>query len=147
MAPFCIIGQMSENIISGQNEEFPLLSKKINVCTSNKNRSDKHTNQYHFCVYCEKQFQDISRHISRLHKNESDVARNLNMNKKSKICRKAWLALVNKGDFSRNFSVLQDGHGEIIPKYRKRNEENIHQYVPCSKCRGMYTKSSLWKHQ
>ena len=41
---------MSENIISGQSEEFPLLSKKINVCTSNKNRSDKCTNTISVCI-------------------------------------------------------------------------------------------------
>ena len=103
----------------------------------------------HSCVYCEKLYDNIARHMERMHSDQNEVAKILNFPKGSKERRVAWGELVNKGDYNHNRNALSRGTGVIIPKYRPRakGSENASIYLPCQFCYGMYIKSDLWKHQ
>ena len=90
----------------------------------------------------------MARHLELAHNNEIEVAKILTLPKRSKERRKAWGLLVNKGDFSHNYEVLESGKGTIIPKYRVNEEEkDVKSFLPCQYCHGMYTRTELWRHQ
>ncbi|KAH3690236.1 hypothetical protein DPMN_192404 [Dreissena polymorpha] len=91
--------------------------------------------------------QNIARHYERQHSEELEVGRILALTPKTKERRNMWEVLVNKGDFNHNFAVLEKGHGQIIPKYRKTEESEISSLLPCQFCSGLYKKKDLWKHQ
>ena len=57
--------------------------------------------------------------------------------------------MVNKGDFNHNYSVIENGSGCIIPRYRARATQlsQTSDYVPCEYCWAMYINTDLWKHQ
>lgn len=99
-------------------------------------------------LFCEKLYPNIARHLSNKHSAEHEVAKILVLPKKSKLRRKAWEELVNRGDFSHNYHVIDKGYGMVIPKYRsKKGNENVRSLIPCQSCRGFYKKSDLWKLQ
>ena len=98
------------------------------------------------CLYFEKQISKMARHLEQVHSDELEVAKVLNLTKKSKERR---AALVNKGDFNHNYSVIENGSGCIIPRYRARPTQlsQTSDYVPCEYCWAMYVNTDLWKHQ
>ena len=61
----------------------------------------------HSCLYCEKQISKMARHLEQVHADELEVAKVLNLTKKFKERKAAWAALVNKGDFNHNYSVIK----------------------------------------
>jgi hypothetical protein len=78
------------------------ICKKITVLKCGENSKGNRNNKVHACVFCEKMFTNIARHMSLKHHNEAEVARILTHPKKSKERRKMWDSLVKKGDFSHN---------------------------------------------
>nr|XP_022296603.1 uncharacterized protein LOC111106281 isoform X2 [Crassostrea virginica] len=130
---------------------FPLLDsgeKKIIFQEAKKTTTGKYDNKKHSCLFCEKVLANMARHYTLVHFNEPQVAKILILPKKSKERRQLWEKLVNNGDFEHNYSVIEKGHGVIIPKYRKESSESVvlKDYVPCFHCKGMYKKTDLWKH-
>lgn len=124
------------------------MNKTVTVLTPGKNSKGKRSNKCHSCVFCEVFSSNIARHMSLKHQNEVEVAKILMLPKKSKERRKMWDILVKKGDFAHNYSILQKGHGILIPKYRSRKPApNTKDYLPCQYCKGFYKKLDLWKHQ
>ena len=75
---------------------------------------------------------------------EAEVAHCLSLERGSKERRKQWGILVNKGDFEYNMTCFDTGEAPI-PKYRSKSV-NIHDLLPCSKCKGMYQKKQLSAH-
>ena len=92
-------------------------------------------------------YQNIARHLTIVHKEESDVARILNLTKKSAERRKAWDGLVSQEDFNHNYTVLEKWKGVVIPKYHNVEGANARRYIPCEHCKGFYSKNDLWRHQ
>ena len=132
------------------SELFPLLNNNptIRLLKSAKNSKGKLANKPHACVFCQKMYQNIARHLTLVHKDESDVARILNLTKNSKERRKAWEVLVNQGDYSHNYTVREQGQGLIVPKYRSEDGQDACKYLPCEYCKGFYSNlSDLWRHQ
>ena len=64
---------------------------------------------------------------------------------KSPERRKAWVKLINDGDYNHNFKVLQSKKGTIIPRYRGVGS-NIDKLVPCHSCKGLFRKTKLSIH-
>ena len=104
-------------------------------------------NKVHACVYCEQLLPNIARHLTLVHAGEVEVGRILSFHKGSKERRKLWEVLVNKGDFHHNYEVIKKGSGMVIPKYRKKEEPLIKGCVPCAHCKGMYTRTELYRHE
>jgi integrase len=133
---------------SENSEEFPMLDGKKNQLSfqgTQKNQNGNIRNKIHACLFCEKLFPNIARHIERVHNKELEVSKILMHPKRSKERRRMWEKLVNKGDFSHNISVLQSGNGMVIPKKRSENC-SVKDLVPCEKCKALYRKKDLWKH-
>ena len=136
-----------------ESQVFPKLcaskqENKISIQKAGKNSKGNIDNKKHACVFCEKLFPNIARHLEKKHKNEKEVVQILLEKKKSKERRAMWSALVNKGDFAHNFSVLEEGKGTIISKYRSKKEDPVvKDYLPCQYCRGFYKRDDLWRHQ
>ena len=130
---------------------YPQLSyqvKKVNILKSGVNSRGNLDNKRHSCVFCEKMYPNIARHLSLKHSNEPNVAKILVLRKKSKERRKLWEELVNRGDFAHNYKVLEKGSGLVIPKYRTPgNEQMVKDYIPSQVCRAFYKSKDMWKHQ
>ena len=110
---------------------------------------EKRSKKCHYCVYCEKQFQKLPRHLETMHYNEKQAREALNLPKNSKERKKALLAIQHLGDYNHNYKVCETGNGVLVPKYRLRddNERTYRDYVPCEYCYGLYVGELLWKHQ
>ena len=100
-----------------------------------------------FCLYFEKGYFKIARHLEDMHSSEIDVARALAAPKGR--CRQTLAQLRNKGNLNHNFECRGKGKGILVPKYRPRNgvEKNYQNYSTCTKCLGMYGRCLLWKHR
>lgn len=147
------VDKSSEECENDESMIFPVLSQsfenKITFQIAGTNSKGNLSNKLHSCVYCGKLLSNIARHLSLRHHSEQEVTKILLLPKKSKERRKLWEELVNKGDFSHNYNVIENGHGMIIPKYRLggNKEAQLKNYVPCSSCKAYYKKDDLWKHQ
>lgn len=132
------------------SQVFPIFDgtekeKKITFMKAQKNR---YSNKRHACLFCEKFMPNMARHLQLKHHNEPEVAKILMLPRRSRERRNLWSALVNKGNFNHNYSVIEKGRGTIIPKYTRSNpcNPNIKDYVPCFHCKGFYKRADLWKH-
>lgn len=125
--------------------EFPALDKVI-VQTSGKSKGKKRTGKKQCCVYCEKMDLKISRHMEIHHRDESEVAKILCLQKGSKERKNAWGLLAAKGNNLHNLKVREEGVGILIPKYRQSASQNTEKYLSCEFCRGLFVQTDLWKH-
>lgn len=140
---------------SGQEQDnssdvFPVLPKNVTVMKARKNTNNRRDNKADACLFCEENalHQNIARHMSRAHANETEVVKILLLKKGSKERRRAWRTVINKGNFAHNISVLEKKSGVIIPKYRARSEDpDAEKYIPCDMCHAFFSKGDLWKHQ
>ena len=103
----------------------------------------------HFCLYCDKGFSKIARHLEQRHSTEFDVVKALSFDKNSKNRQQAWSDLRNRGNFNHNYSCREQGEGLLVPKYRSRKDSEtlVEDYTTCSTCFGLYVKRRLWLHQ
>lgn len=137
----------SDESESGESCVYPELSKTLNFQESKLNSKGNLNNKKHACLFCEKLFPNIARHITNKHASELDVAKILLLPKKSKQRRMAWQKLVNKGDYAHNYSVLEANNGTAIPRYRSRKQQERSNFVFCYSCKALYKKKDLWKHK
>ncbi|XP_042570824.1 serine/threonine-protein kinase OSR1-like [Cyprinus carpio] len=99
-----------------------------------------------FCLYCQKPYAKITRHLIQKHSREDEVAKALSC-KQGSTMRNLFLTKVrNMGNYHHNSSVLSSGKGEIIPKRQATYVSTATDYLPCKFCFAMYTKTSLWRH-
>jgi len=98
------IATFSENSVSVplEEEQYMIVSP-----TLKKDDGSRSYNKKHFCFYCKKFVQKMSRHLWRKHQDESDVAKAFSLPKNSKE-RKLQLDYIrNKGNFEHNSHVLE----------------------------------------
>ena len=78
----------------------------------------------HCCLYCNKMYHQMARHLTQCHSNEIDVAKVLLALKKgSKARRIRFSQILHKGDFAHNHQVIEKNHGVLIPKYRFKEKK------------------------
>jgi hypothetical protein len=65
------------------------------------------------------------------HSEEVEVAKIMNLKKKSKERKNAWINLASKGNFAHNQKVKEKGCGLPIPKYRPDINAADSKYLPC----------------
>ena len=99
----------------------------------------------HCCKFCSKFVLKTSTHFQNVHSKEPEVAKILAMEKGSKICRRAWIALQDEGDYLHNVSVLEKRSGFVIPKYRTKTKR-VEDLLACCHCKGLYRKNLLSVH-
>ena len=99
----------------------------------------------HSCTYCGQIKQNMGRHLELVHDEEPDVAKIIKFTKNSAERCIAFDGLLKEGDFKHNNTVLKEGKGVVIPKYRSVEGANV-RYIPCEYCKGFYSKNGM-RHQ
>lgn len=99
------------------------------------------------CIFCEKKVTNFTRHITRNHETEIEVARYLSLKKGSKERQILADQLRKRENFLCNV-----GAEEIIKPVRRPNKFSTTQscaanYLPCKYCFGLYKKNYLHRHE
>ena len=111
----------------------------------------------YFCVFCEKAFLKITRHLEDIHKSETEVARLINLavnsedseetkKLKTKLRKQISDSLRQKGTFNHNIKVLNQGFGEITVKRCPVKETAYTEFLPCEFCLQFYFRKDLHRH-
>lgn len=143
---------------SAEQKRKKLQSDKIVVQTVAKEYKGKRDySKKHCCYYCGKYRTKMSRHLTKRHRSESEVASmpelptdnsDLTLEEIRDIEKKRRLAqdkLRNLGDFYGNVETIANNKGTLI--VGKRNKHvSPHDYLPCSFCYVFYLKTELWRH-
>lgn len=119
---------------------------KLQLC---KNAAGKRVwDKMHFCVFCEKGYTNLTKHLLRKHKNEPELLQINSMSLNSKVRKDALLKLRNTGDYKHNLEILKKGNGTIITYSRKEGDKHsADDYLPCEDCFGFFSREFLWKHR
>lgn len=99
-----------------------------------------------YCLYCEKPYTKITRHLKQKHSDKPDVARALAHRKGSTMHCLLLTKVRNMGNYNHNNSVLSSGKGQIIPKRQAISPSAASDYLPCKFCFAMYVRTDLWRH-
>ncbi|KAL5244632.1 hypothetical protein ACI65C_012042 [Semiaphis heraclei] len=98
------------------------------------------------CIFCEKNVTNFTRHITRKHTSEIEVARYLSFPQGSKDRKILADQLRKRGNFLCNV-----GSEQVIKPVRRPNEfstiSNAADYLPCKHCYGLYKKKYLYRHE
>lgn len=129
-----------------QDEEISSATKPISVLKTHNTKKRK-WDKKHYCVYCMKKFAKLPRHFEQVHENEVEVAKALSYKKGSKIRKRQFDLLRNKGNHSHNLDVLKAGKGSLIPARRCAYEVPHQDLLPCDVCFGYFARRDLWKHK
>jgi len=144
-----------------QNKETITLAKDSQVQNSSTSKvtikscsksveGKKLWDKKHYCVYCEKAFAKLPRHLESIHKHELDVIKLRSLDRRVKeqcVARNKIIdALRKKGDYSHNLRVLESDHGEVVTKKSLSKVKDNDAYLPCQHCLGFYLKVDLYRH-
>ncbi|XP_052456360.1 uncharacterized protein LOC128016052 isoform X26 [Carassius gibelio] len=137
------IATYSENNVSVplEEEQYIIVSP-----TLKKDDGSRSYNKKHFCFYCRKFVQKMSRHLWRKHQDELDVAKAFSFPKNSKE-RKLQLDYIrNKGNFEHNSHVLETQKGKLIPCKQPGKKSEGHKFAHCIHCYGLFSRRAMWRH-
>ncbi|KAH3710911.1 hypothetical protein DPMN_070409 [Dreissena polymorpha] len=119
---------------------------KVIVATSGSANGKGRSHKTQCYIYCEKLDYKLHRHLEQQHSNEIEVAKILNMPKRSKERKQAWAAITAKGNNLHITKVKEKGVGILIPKYRQSKEQDRKKYLSCEFCRMLIILTDLCKH-
>ena len=130
---------------------------KIKVKCSNTKNGKRAWDKRHFCVYCERPYFKIARHLEDKHKKELEVDTllqllpdekdsNETLKTKRKLRMSGFLKLRKRGDYNHNIYVLQKGTGELVVERCPPQEVPYTSYLPCEHCLSFYFKKDLHRH-
>ena len=116
------------------------------IPTTNNKGERKYDKRY-YCMYCQKSFAKLPRHLRKTHKDEQYVIEYLEA--KSKREKKKILERIrNIGNHLHNRQVLLNGNGELFVKYRPTNPGiSCDEFSPCPNCFGYFRRKDLWRHK
>ncbi|KAK2565527.1 hypothetical protein P5673_010614 [Acropora cervicornis] len=100
----------------------------------------------HMCMFCEQQFQKLSRHQRRRHKEEPSVAAAMKMKDGSDEQILAFEKIRLLGDYHHNCNVLALGEGELIVVRNPSKPTSQAKFLPCPHCLGFFEGDALWRH-
>ncbi|XP_029934175.1 uncharacterized protein LOC115378143 [Myripristis murdjan] len=133
----------TDQIVHGGNPQQEVsMEVKMSSNTGHQRIYDKKN----YCLYCEKPFVKITRHLKQKHSNKAEVAQALAHKQGSAMHNLLLSKVRNKGNYYHNCSVLSSGKGQIIPKRQATYPSTATDYLPCKFCFAMYVKTDLWRH-
>ncbi|KAF6728633.1 N-lysine methyltransferase SETD8-A, partial [Oryzias melastigma] len=103
-------------------------------------------NKRQYCLYCQKGFIKIARHLERAHPKKPEVAQAMALPKGSKERRLHLEHLRNRGNFSHNVEVMNTGTGTLVPRKLPQNDQQTQDFLHCSYCQGLFRKEIIWRH-
>ena len=101
----------------------------------------------HFCLYCNKAFLNLARHLEFVHSTEKEVIEFSRMIPRCQERLKAVSILRNRGNFIHNLEVLRKQEGILIVTRRPMVETHATHFYPCPMCLGFYSKCELHRHR
>ncbi|XP_027879835.1 carbon catabolite-derepressing protein kinase-like [Xiphophorus couchianus] len=132
----------TEQHSNGSNSQQCKITVKMSSNTAHQRIYDKKN----YCLFCEKPYAKITRHLKQKHSHQPDVAKALAHRKGSKMQSLLLAKVANMGNYEHNCSVLSSGEGQIIPKRQATHQSAGTNYLPCKFCFAMYVKTDLWRH-
>ena len=98
------------------------------------------------CMFCKEQFQKLSRHQRRRHKEEPSVAAAIKMKAGSDEQILAFEKIHLLGDYHHNCNILALGEGELIVVQNPSILKSEAKFLPCPHCLGFFKGDELWRH-
>ena len=131
------------NTDSQVNSEVDASHNIVVMMTSNS--VHRQYDKVSFCYFCHKPQSKLCRHLTRKHKNESEVEEYCMEADKTKKNIKM-LKLRNLGNHVHNQRVVTEGKGDFVVIHRPNDEADFRKYVACRYCYGYLSKQAIWKH-
>ncbi|KAH3710887.1 hypothetical protein DPMN_070383 [Dreissena polymorpha] len=141
--------QTTDGDIVYESDKLCVINEPLNkviVATSGSANGKGRSQKDQCYIYCEKLDYKLHTHLEQQHSNEIEVAKILNMPKRSKERRQAWAAITAKGNNLHITKVKEKGVGILIPKYRQSKEQDRKKYLSCEFCRMLIISTDLYKH-
>ncbi|XP_051800033.1 uncharacterized protein LOC110969108 isoform X1 [Acanthochromis polyacanthus] len=121
--------------------------KGVKVKMSSNTPHKRVYDKKNYCLYCEKPFRKVTRHLMRKHQDEVDIAKAL-AHKQGSTMRSLLLSKIrNKGKYIHNCSVKSARQGQMVPKRQTTYLLSATDFLPCYFCLAMYIRTDLWRHQ
>lgn len=131
-------------------EEEPCLSQDTNdglVVSAYQNKNGKRIyDKRQYCLYCQKPYAKMARHLEHAHQNKTDVAKAFSFSKGSKERKKLLEYIRNKGNYAHNVTVMESGKGQLVPCKRPSKQTQGGDFMHCTYCQGLFTRKVLWRH-
>ena len=102
------------------------------------------------CVYCEKKYAKLPRHLTSCHQDEIEVIRASAFKIGSSERNTALATIRKKGMHSHNMKVMQSGTGELQVTRRPLavvQSVKFDDFAVCDWCKGAYKRSDIWRHR
>lgn len=131
-----------DKTVHGSNPQ----QRHINVKMSSNKEHQRIYDKKNYCLYCEKPFAKLTRHLKQKHADKVGVAKALAHRQGSTQHRLLLEKIRNMGNYHHNCSVLSSGNGLIIPKRQATYLSSATDYLPCKFCFAMYVRTDLWRH-
>lgn len=112
------------------------LNNQTEIQESSEKSMGKRLKRKHYCLYCNQDVANFSRHLQRNHSEEAEVQKFMSLEKKSRQRKKILDKLRRQGDFSTS---------KVVPVKNMKNISS-NNYICCIFCRGYYKSTSLGRH-
>ncbi|XP_030266833.1 uncharacterized protein LOC115578126 isoform X2 [Sparus aurata] len=123
-----------------------LQRNSIQVKTSSNSRHQRIYDKKNYCLYCQRPYAKITRHLKQKHQDKPEVAKAL-AHRQGPAMRNLLLSKIrNLGNYNHNCSVVKSGKGQIVPKRQATCQSTATDYLPCKFCFAMYVRTDLWRH-
>ncbi|XP_028809080.1 uncharacterized protein LOC114763505 [Denticeps clupeoides] len=99
-----------------------------------------------YCLYCQKPYVKIARHLQFVHKKEPEVAEAFGCKKNSNERKRILNLLRNRGNFVHNTLVAQSRTGTVVARKQPRTQRASDDFLHCMHCKGLFLRTCLWKH-
>lgn len=104
-------------------------------------------NKKNFCLYCKTFQSKICRHLERIHKDEADVQKFINLPKGNKERKRIIDTIRRNGNFSFNTeSKYNDGELIVCRRPNIKMLRNAQDFQACINCKGFFSKNTLRHH-
>ena len=134
-----------------EESESAVESSSTSVVVMNVKKLKDGTKKYHqkrnYCLFCDKCYPKLARHLEQRHADEAEVARALACPKRSKERRLQLDYLRKRGNRAHNVEALREGKGVVVPcKQSSGANADASDYHHCPNCQGLFKKKFMWKH-
>ncbi|XP_030580959.1 uncharacterized protein LOC115777257 [Archocentrus centrarchus] len=141
------VNDPGESSSADMNDHGESSSPDVTVMTLKKKEDGSRVyNKRYYCVFCNKPYSKMSRHLEAKHSDKPEVANALKCPKGSKERWLQFSLLRNKGNRAHNNKVIKEGKGMVIPRQQSTKPAKAADYLHCINCEGYFKRKSLWSH-